>query len=76
MADIVFVDQYGLSDHCKKRGLPIEPNTFCKMRCVGGGPPFQKWGRTPVYSLTLADRWIEERLGALRQSTSEPGEAA
>jgi hypothetical protein len=67
----VFLDPQDASDRLKERGLPIEASTLGKLRCIGGGPPFMKWGRKPRYSAELLDQWAEERLGGPRHSTSD-----
>jgi hypothetical protein len=51
--------------------IPCEPATLAKYACVGGGPPFFKAGRIPIYPRTGLDEWARTRLGALVRSTSE-----
>lgn len=45
-----------------------------KLAVVGGGPPFVKIGRTPVYETEHLDGWIKSRMSALRLSTSQPAQ--
>jgi hypothetical protein len=52
-------------------GIVLVPNTLAKLACIGGGPPFQKAGRWPLYPTTELDRWANARLGRLVRSTSE-----
>jgi hypothetical protein len=52
-------------------GLPIAPATLAKLACLGGGPPFQRAGRVPLYPREELDAWAETRLGPVRLSTSD-----
>jgi hypothetical protein len=52
-------------------GIPISPRTLAKLAVVGGGPPFRKAGRFPMYEPADLDAWIEQRLGPKRTSTSD-----
>ncbi len=56
-----------LSEH----GIELAPATLAKLACIGGGPPFQKAGRVPLYPVDLLDEWALARLGAVVRSTSE-----
>jgi hypothetical protein len=71
MQEKVFLNRKQASDRLKARGLKIEPTTLAKYATTGGGPPFQKWSRTPVYDPEMLDQWAEQRLGALRHSSSD-----
>jgi hypothetical protein len=57
-------------------GLIIAVNTLAKYRCVGGGPEFELWGRTPIYTKPSTLRWARARLSKPRQFASEPQDAA
>jgi hypothetical protein len=50
-------------------------STLAKLACLGGGPPFQKAGRVPLYPVDLLDAWATVRLGRVVHSTSEDGHA-
>jgi hypothetical protein len=52
-------------------GIPCVAPTLAKYACVGGGPPFRKAGKFPIYSRKDLDAWANERLGKLVRSTSE-----
>jgi hypothetical protein len=52
-------------------GIPISPRTLAKLAVVGGGPPFRKAGRFPMYEPADLDSWVERRLGPKRTSTSD-----
>lgn len=49
--------------------------TLAKFACLGGGPPFHKAGRIPLYPVELLDKWALARLGPVVLSTSEDGHA-
>jgi hypothetical protein len=41
----------GASDYLGQRwGITTSPATLAKLACVGGGPSFVKFGRTPLYA--------------------------
>jgi hypothetical protein len=52
-------------------GIPTTVSTLAKLACVGGGPSFQKFGRTVLYPREELDRWAEARISAVWRSTSE-----
>lgn len=52
-------------------GVSYQPQTLAKMACTGGGPPFQKLGRVPLYPTVELDRWAAARLTDIKHSTSE-----
>jgi len=52
-------------------GTPVAVATLNKMRCVGGGPQFNRFGRAILYPRDSLDAWVAERLGATMTSTSQ-----
>lgn len=55
-------------------GFPCSRQWLAKLAVTGGGPIFQKAGRTPIYSPYELDAWALARIGAPQRSTSEtPG---
>lgn len=52
-------------------GIRLATATLAKMATTGGGPPFHKSLRTPLYPTAELDRWATERLGGLVRSTSD-----
>lgn len=52
-------------------GITMAPSTLATLATRGGGPPFQKINRTPLYPRAAIDHWAHEKLGPLRDSTSE-----
>ncbi len=55
----------------EKYGLPCSPAWLAKLAVVGGGPIFQKAGRTPLYTDDSLDAWAESRLSPPMRSTSD-----
>jgi hypothetical protein len=45
--------------------------TLAKLAVVGGGPPFSKAGRIPLYEEKDLDDWAQSRISAPVRSTSE-----
>src|SRR5262245_1896207 len=43
-------------------GFPLKPSTLASMGSRGTGPPFELWGRTPLYRWADALEWAERRL--------------
>jgi hypothetical protein len=52
-------------------GYPIKAKTLATMASRGGGPPFQLWGRIPIYTWGPYLGWAHGRLSEPRSSTSE-----
>ena len=59
------------SDYLKVRGLRVEKQTLAKYAVTGAGPLYRTFGTRAVYDPADLDAWIEQRLTALRKSTSE-----
>jgi hypothetical protein len=55
----------------EKWGIPTSPRTLAKQACVGGGPPFRKAGRVPLYADEDLDQYAREKIGPRVRSTSE-----
>lgn len=41
--------------------LRLSPRTLEKLRVVGGGPPFRKFGRRVVYAFSEVEAWANAR---------------
>jgi hypothetical protein len=52
-------------------GYPIKEKTLATMASRGGGPPYQVWGRIPIYTWGPYLDWAQGRLSEPRSSTSE-----
>jgi hypothetical protein len=55
-----------------ERGYATAPATLNKLRCIGGGPAFVKFGRRPLYSETSLIEWVQARTTHSLRSTSDP----
>jgi hypothetical protein len=65
------------SGHLKEKGVTRSPATLAKLRTIGGGPSFLKFGEEVFYTPQALDRWVTERLSGPLRSTSEvPDKAA
>jgi hypothetical protein len=62
------------SQFLAKWGVRAATPTLAKLRCVGGGPAFHRYGRRIVYERLELIRWIEARLSPARVSTSDRNE--
>ena len=56
-----------------ERGYKTAAATLAKLACVGGGPPFESFGRRPLYREVDLLAWAQGRTTGLRRSTSDPG---
>ena len=52
-------------------GMPCSPRWLAKLAVVGGGPPFHKAGRTPLYPQEGLDAWAVARLGGAHATTTD-----
>lgn len=52
-------------------GVSVAPATLNKMRCCGGGPAFQKFGKFPLYQPADLDEWVAARMGGRQRSTAD-----
>jgi hypothetical protein len=52
-------------------GYPVAPATLATMATRGGGPPFELFGRIPLYRWGTSLGWAEHRLSEPRSSSSE-----
>jgi hypothetical protein len=55
----------------EKYNVPCTEATLATIASRGGGPCFSLFGRTPIYSETDLDSWVEARMGSPVRSTSE-----
>jgi hypothetical protein len=55
------------------RGYRTAPATLAKLACLGGGPPFESFGRRPLYREADLLGWAQGRTTGPRRSTSDPG---
>ena len=52
-------------------GFPTASATLATMASRGGGPPYETYGRIPLYTWGPTLAWAESRLSAPKRSTSE-----
>jgi hypothetical protein len=70
--DNIYRDTKALSKKLfDRKGVRVAPATLNTLRTRGGGPPFRKFGRIPLYRLKEALDWVDARMSMLRHSTSE-----
>jgi hypothetical protein len=43
-----YLDQDQASEYLDEKGLRIAPRTLSKLRVIGGGPAYRKFGRKPI----------------------------
>src|SRR5262249_59760860 len=59
-----------------ERGYKTAAATLAKLACIGGGPPFESFGRRPLYREADLLAWAQARTTGQRRSTSDPGAAS
>jgi hypothetical protein len=59
----------------RQHGYPVAETTLAKYATIGGGPPFESFGRIPLYDPEELLAWARSRCRA-RRSTSDPGQPA
>ena len=67
-----------LAEALSAAGFPVSPSGLATRASRGGGPPFQKFGRYPIYRWADAIAWAQSRLSPVVRTTSEldaPGAA-
>jgi hypothetical protein len=62
----------GASAFLKDNGYPVAESTLAKYATIGGGPPFESFGRIPLYDPDELLSWARSRC-RVRRSTSDPG---
>jgi hypothetical protein len=70
------LDTRGASTFLTAIGYTTAPATLNKLRCIGGGPIFEKFGRRPLYSETSLLSWVRGRTTHPLRSTSDPTDLA
>ena len=64
------MDPRAASAHLEARGFPLAVATLSKLRTVGGGPNFLRYGRRILYRPSALQAWLANRTRELR-NTSE-----
>jgi hypothetical protein len=52
-------------------GFPVSPSGLATRATRGGGPPFRKFGRYPIYVWAESLEWARARLSRVVTKTSE-----
>jgi len=60
-----------LAEALTAKGFQITEATLATKASRGGGPPYELWGRIPLYRWATSLAWAEGRLSSPRRSTSE-----
>lgn len=60
-----------LAEKLTERGFPVKAKTLSTMASRGGGPPYELFGRRPLYRWNSAVAWATGRLSKPVRSTSE-----
>jgi hypothetical protein len=72
-----FINRHSASAYLERTwGIRCKPTTLAKLAVIGGGPPFHKDGRFPLYAHADLDAWAKARLGKALRSTTEHVAAA
>lgn len=53
-----------------KFGISLALTTLAKLACLGGGPPFFRNARAPLYPVDALEQWAIARQGPLYANTS------
>ena len=59
------------SEFLTASGYTTAPATLNKLRCIGGGPAFENFGRRPLYSERSLSEWVQSRTTDPLRSTSD-----
>ena len=58
------------ADALTQAGFPITPGTLANLACQGGGPPFSKWGKIPIYIWGITLAWAKARATPMLANTA------
>ncbi len=67
-----FLRRRAASAYLRERwGIPCSEKTLAKLACIGGGPVYRVWSRTPLYAPADLDAFAQSKLSKPLRSTSE-----
>lgn len=55
----------------QRHGIDRAPQTLAKLACIGGGPTFRHFGRTPLYAPADLDAWAASLLSPAKTFASQ-----
>ena len=55
----------------KTFNVPCAASTLAKLAVVGGGPPYKRFGRFPLYSKAALRDWVQLHFAGTYRSTSD-----
>ena len=58
------------ADALTQAGYPITSGTLANLACQGGGPPFSKWGKIPIYIWGITFAWAKARATPMLANTA------
>src|SRR5438046_125942 len=70
------LDRNSTAEALTHAGFRTAPSTLATKAVRGGGPPYQLFGRKPLYRWSDALEWARSRLSAPRRTTSEHAASA
>jgi hypothetical protein len=71
ISDDQLLRRAAVAEDLRSMGYTITAKTLATMACRGGGPPYQLFGRIPLYRRGAARAWAAARLTPPGSSTSE-----
>jgi len=66
-----FLTRPEAAEYLTDRGFKTSKLTLAKFATIGGGPVYQIFGNSALYTPENLDHWAEEKLSPPRRSTSE-----
>ena len=67
---VQYLSPFQAADFLAQRGLGVARTTLAKLRCLGGGPPFHRYGRKILYRPDEILEWADQRISQSHLSTS------
>lgn len=71
IADDALLDRATTADALTRSGFKTSHATLATMASRGGGPPYELWGRKPLYRWGNALAWARSRLTPPARSSNE-----
>jgi hypothetical protein len=59
--------------YLRDKGARCSEKYLAKLACIGGGPVYRLYGRTPLYAPEDLDAYFHDRISGPMRSTSEYG---